>query len=84
MLFRSEIINNIEGLDRFEKMSLIFRWHNGLIIEDWLHEYTDGTEKYKFIPGNMQGDFVFSNGKKKITLDDKGNFIREKSDFYNL
>lgn len=79
-----EVINSIEGLDLFDKIDLIFRWHNGLVIEDWLNSYTEGTSNYKFIPGDMQGNFVFSDGDKILTFDEKGNFIREESDFYSF
>ena len=77
-----QVVNGIEGLSKAERIGLIFRWHNALVIEDVLSELTLGLRKFEFVPGDMTGNLVFQEGDAKMTISEDGLIDQDNSDFF--
>lgn len=77
-----EIIDGIENINLEERVNLIFRWHNALLVELFLHDVTLGSRKLAFVPGDMTGNFVFQEGDAKVVFTEEGLFVEDESDFY--
>ena len=60
-----EIIELIEGMERSERVGLIYRWHNALEIERFLKIDTIDNS-FEFVAGDMTGNLVFKNNEGKV------------------
>mgnify|MGYP000941605993 FL=1 len=76
-----EVHNNIKNMSTKERIELIFRWHNSIVIERVLSIAADSN--YKF-DNSIEGNLKFTDGERSVEVSTNGEIVEVNDDRLNI
>lgn len=83
MIENKEVSEYIDKLNKKDRFKAIFRWHNGLMLEDKLN-LIEGFEEFKYDCNRLNGNLIFTNNSnEEIIVDELGTVIKGPEELKN-